>query len=142
MTFDITRASVWAGEIDVHPGALARQLAALHKAGVNLESAIVRPSASLPGTGVLFVAPLIGPQQTEAAVAVGLRKTTSIYSVRIAGPDHPGLLADVARILAESGLQITGLTAASIEGRSVHYLRFDRDADADRAVEVLGAALG
>ncbi len=137
MAFEISRTDVWAGEIDIHPGALARQLEALRKAGVNLESAIVRPAAPLSSGGVLFVAPLVGPEQTRAAEKVGLRKTASIHAVRIAGPDRPGLLAEIARLLTDANLNIAGLSAASIADRGVHYFRFECAADAVRAVEVL-----
>lgn len=142
MAFEITREEVWAGEVEDRPGGLADSLEALMRAGANLDFVIVRPSAGLPGTGVLFVAPLHGPQQTKAAEEVGLRKSATMHVLRIIGPDRPGQGAGIARALAEAGLNIGGLSAAAIEDRAIFYIRFDTDADAKRAAQVLTAKLG
>jgi hypothetical protein len=142
MAFEITRADVWAGEIEDRPGALADNLEALMRAGANLEFVIVRPSAGLPGTGVLFVAPLHGEQQTKAAEEIGLRKSATMHVLRILGPDRPGQGAGIARALAEARLNIDGLSAAAIADRCIFYLRFDTEADAKRAAQLLTAKLG
>ena len=142
MAFEITREEVWAGEVEDRPGGLADSLEALMRAGANLDFVIVRPSAGLPGTGVLFVAPLRGPQQTKAAEEIGLRKSATMHVLRIVGPDRPGQGAGIARALAEAGLNIGGLSAAAIEDRAIFYIRFDTDADAKRAAQVLTAKLG
>lgn len=141
MSFEIGRVDVWAGEVQNHPGELAKLLTALRAAGVDLESAILRPAAPLSGVGVLFVAPLIGQRQQTAAGKVGLRRTSSIHAVRIAGPDRPGLLAEIAELLAGEGINVSGLSSTAIEQRSVHYFRFEAARHADRAVEVLKSEL-
>ena len=142
MAFEITRVSVWAGEIEDRPGALAETLEVLQRAGADLEFAIVRPSAPLSGVGVLYVAPLIGREQTAAAEEAGLRKAESLDSLRVTGPDRPGLLAGMSRVLANAGINISGLSLASLGERCVVYFRFERLADTDRAAEVLARALG
>lgn len=137
MSFEVSRADVWAGEVADHPGELAKRLETLRRAGVNLESAILRPAAPLSGVGVLFIAPLVGTEQIAAAQQAGLRRTASIHAVRVAGPDRPGLLAEVAGLLSQERLNIHGLSSTAIDRRSVHYFRFECAADADRAVEIL-----
>ena len=137
MSYSITRVSVWVGEIEDHPGALADKLEALRRAGANLEFVIVRPTAPLSSLGVLFAAPLIGKKQTETAATAGLRPTESIYGLRITGPDRPGLLAEICRALGNAGINISGVSAASLEGNAIFYLRMECDADADRATQVL-----
>jgi hypothetical protein len=141
MSYSTTRVSVWVGEIEDHPGALADKLEALRRAGANLEFVIVRPTAPLSNVGVLFAAPLIGAKQTAAATAAGLRPTESIYGLRITGPDRPGLLAEICRALGNAGINISGVSAASLEGSAIFYLRMECDADADRATQVLEALL-
>jgi predicted amino acid-binding ACT domain protein len=141
MPYDISRADVWAGEVDEQPGALARTLLRLHDAGVNLESAVLRPAAPLSNAGVLFVAPLATEPEVRAAHEAGLHKTGSIHAVRIAGPDRPGLVADIARGLSEAEIHVCGLSSTAIEGRSVHYVRFASAADADQAVDLLRTQL-
>lgn len=141
MPYDISRSAVWAGELEDRPGALAAQLDALQRAGVNLETAILRPSAPLSGTGVLFVAPLLGPAQERAAEQIGMRRCESIHVVRVAGPDHPGLMSGIAHLLADSGLNISGLSGAGTGDRAILYIRFDCSPDAERAISVLQAKL-
>jgi hypothetical protein len=141
MAYEITRVTVWAGEIEDHPGALADKLEILQRAGANLEFVIVRPTAPLSNVGVLFVAPLVGAAQTAAAAAAGLRPAESIHSLRITGRDRPGLLAEISRAIGNAGLNISGASAASLEGRGVIYLRFECDADAGRAVQLITALL-
>jgi hypothetical protein len=141
MSYSITRVSVWVGEIEDHPGSLADKLEVLRRAGANLEFVIVRPAAPFSSTGVLFAAPIIGPQQTEAATAAGLRPTESLYGLRITGPDRPGLLAEICRALGSADINISGVSAASLEGNAIFYLRMECDADADRATQVLGPLL-
>lgn len=141
MPFEITHVSVWAGEIEDRPGVLAEKLEVLQRAGANLEFAIVRPSAPLSGVGVLYVAPLVGREQTAAGGAAGLRKAESLDSLRIVGPDRPGLLAGVTRLIANAGINISGLSSAALGEQCVIYVRFERPADTERATEVLARAL-
>ncbi len=142
MAFEITKVDVWAGEIEDHPGALAEKLEVLERAGVNLEFVIVRPSTGLPGTGVLFVAPLHGPQQARAAQEVNLRQAVTMYVLRVTGPDRPGVGAGIARALAEAGLNISGVSAAAINDRCLFYIRLETESDGKRAAQILTAKLG
>lgn len=142
MAFEITKADVWVGEIEDRPGALAEKLEALMRAGANLDFIIVRPATSAPTTGVLFVAPLHGPRQLKAAEEAGLKKSGNMHVLRIVGPDRPGQGAGIARTLAEAGLNINGLSAAALNDGCLLYIRFDSEADAKRAAQVLTAKLG
>jgi len=137
MPFAISRVEIWAGEIEDRPGQLAQQLECLARAGANLESVILRPAAPLSGTGVLFVAPLVGEEQERAARHIGLRETRSIRAVRVEGPDRPGLIAHLARLLADAGLNINGLSSGVAAGNGVHYLRFNTEEAAERAAALL-----
>ncbi len=142
MAFEITRVDVWAGEIEDRPGALAEKLEALQRAGANLDFVIVRPSASLPGTGVLFVAQIHGPEQTRAAEQSGLIKSHRMHVIRIVGPDRPGLGAGIARTVAQAGLNIDGLSAAAVGDQAIFYIRFATDAEARQGAQLLTKMLG
>ncbi|MEW6251534.1 MAG: ACT domain-containing protein [Planctomycetota bacterium] len=142
MAFEITRVDVWVGDIEDRPGALATKLEALMRAGADLDFIIVRPTAGTPGMGVLFVAPLRGPEQLRAAGEVGVQKSATMHVLRIAGPDRPGQAAGIARILAEAGLNMSGLSAAAINEGCLFYIRFDAEEDAKRAAQILTAKLG
>lgn len=137
MSFEITTADVWVGEVEEdRPGAVADKLETLMRAGANLEFAVLRPSADPASTaGVLVVAPLIGPEQEKAAAEAGLRG--GVHALRVVGPDRPGLIAGVTRTLADSGINVCGLWAATFGDHSVQYLSLESSADARRAAQIL-----
>jgi predicted amino acid-binding ACT domain protein len=142
MAFEISRAEVWAGDVADRPGALAEKLEALERAGANLEFVIVRPSAGIPGTGVIFIAPLHGAAQHQAAEDVGLRQSGGMHVLRIVGPDRPGLGAGISRTLAKNGLNISGLSAAAVGDHCVLYIRLASEEDVRKAAQLLTGALG
>ena len=137
MVIEIDKVDVWAGTIEDRPGGLARILDALTDAGANLEFLISRRAPEKPGTGVVFLAPLSGTAQTEAADEVGLSRAIGLHSLRIEGPDQPGFGANITWAIADAGINMRGLSAASFDSRCVVYLAFDSDADATKAREVL-----
>lgn len=138
MAFEITMVDVWTCELEDRPGALADKLETLQRAGTNLEFAIVRPSGDvMSSTGLLFVAPVVGPQQTGAATEAGLEKNASLHALRIVGPDRPGLVAGIARTLADARINIVGLWAASLAEGSALYIRLESNTEARRAAQLL-----
>ncbi len=142
MEFEVSRVDVWAGELEDRPGALASKLANLIMiAQANLEFIVARPVHDQPGHGVLFVAPLAGPEQTRAAEESGLSRAGRMHVVRLSGPDRPGLAAGIAGTLAHDDLNIVGVSAAAVDGRVLMYLRFADEKDAAAAEAVLRAEL-
>ena len=137
MALNVTRVDVWAANIDDRPGGLAEKLAAVAEAGAQLEFVISRRASDKPGTGVVFLTPLKGAAQIRAAKKVGLAKTKSLHSVRIEGPDKPGLGAQMTQSLADAGINLRGLSAAAIGKRCVVHLALDNSADATKAARIL-----
>lgn len=140
MPYEITRIDVWSAELEDHAGALADKLAAVMSVGANLDFVIVRPTAEKPGRGVLFLAPLIGREQTDAAAGAGISKA-NIHALRIIGPDRPGLTAGIAKTLADAKINIAGLSGAGLADKSLFYIRFASAEDLGKATEVLAAKL-
>lgn len=141
MAYEISKVDVWVGTIEERPGGLAEKLEALSNAGTNLEFIISRRAPDKPGTGVFFAAPLRGAAQTRAAREAGLSKASSLCSLRLEGPDKPGLGAKIARVVGDAGINMRGLSAASLGRRCVVYLAFDSSADANRASRALKKTL-
>jgi hypothetical protein len=137
MKLKATRVDVWAASIKDRPGGLAGKLAALAEAGANLEFVVARRAPDKPGTGVVFVAPVTGGRRTRAARKAGFSKALGLHSVRVEGPDKPGLGARMSQVLADAGLNLRGLSAAAIGKRFVAYLAFDAAKDSAKAVGVL-----
>lgn len=141
MAYRITREDVWAGEIEDRSGGLAEKLEQVSKAEANLEFLIARRAAEKPGTGVVFMAPLRGEASARAARQAGLTQWTSSLTLRIEGPDRPGLAALVASTVAGLDISMRGVSGAKLSDRSVFYLAFDSPEDAGNALEALNEAL-
>ena len=137
MALNVTRADVWAASIEDRPGGLAEKLAALAEAGAQLEFVIARRASERPGTGVVFLTPLKGSAQIGAAKKAGFEKTKSLHSLRVEGPDQPGLGAKMTQVLAQAGINLRGLSAAAIGPRCVVHLALDSTADATKAARLL-----
>ena len=137
MKLKVTRTDVLAATIQDRPGGLAAKLAALSKAGANLESVVARRSPDRPGKGVVFVTPIKGPAKLRAARKAGFKKLPKMHSVRIEGPDRKGVGARITTALAKAGINLRGLSAAAINKRFVAYLSCDTAAGAAKAVRIL-----
>jgi len=137
MALEVTQVEVWAASIDDQPGGLADKLEALATAGANLEFVIARRAPEKPGTGVVFVTPIEDAAEISAAKAAGFSQTESLHSVRAAGPDAPGRGVQITKALAGAGINLRGLSAASMGGQCVVHLALDSGADAAKAEEIL-----
>ena len=137
MALTMTRVNVWAATIEDRPGGLAEKLAPLADAGVNLEFVIARRQASKPGAGGVFCPPIQGASQAGAARKAGFKKTASLHSVRVEGPDKRGQGAKITQALAAAGISLRGLSAAAIGRKFVAHLALDTSADAAKAIRAL-----
>ena len=137
MRLDVTRVDLWVAGIEDKPGGVAKKLAALAEKGANLEFVIARRVSEKPDTGVVFVTPVKGAAQIRAAKKAGFVKTERVRSVRIEGPDKPGLGAFLTQKLAEAGINLRGLSSIVLGRRFVLYLALDDPAEATRAMRLL-----
>ena len=137
MALKITRVQVWTAGMKDKPGGLAGKLAALARAGASLEFIFARRAAEQPGGGIVFLAPLKGATQIRAAKAVGFESSKRIHTVRVAGPDKPGLAAKLTQKVAAAGLNLRGLSAMAVNKRGVMYLAVDSAAAAAAAARAL-----
>ena len=137
MALKVERVDTWAAPLVDKPGGLAAKLSALAGAGVNLEFVIARRAPDKPGRGVVFVTPIKGAAGFRAARQAGFKKTASLHTVRIEGPDQKGRGASIARALAEAGLNLRGLSAAAIGKKFVTHIALDKAADAAKAARLL-----
>jgi hypothetical protein len=141
MAYSVKKVDVWAGEIADRPGGLASTLAAMNKAGANIEFVVARRAPEKPGTGVVFLTPIRGGKQKTVAQQAGLATSESLHSVRVEGPDRAGLGAKMTDALAAAGINLRGISAAALGRRAVSYLAFDSATDLDAAVRILKKAL-
>jgi hypothetical protein len=140
MAFKVNKVDVWAGDMMNRPGMLARVLEALRNAGADLEFVIARRVTGT--TSRVFLAPVRGKKQTDAAADVGLAPAKGLYGVRVEGPDRPGLGAELTRKIADAGINLRGLSAASMGNKSVTYIAFENEADAKNGMRILKRVAG
>ena len=140
MAYTVSKVEIWTGEIEDQVGGLAGKLEPLANAGADLEVVIARRQPDRPGKGVVFVGPVPGAKARQAATAAGLSKAGNMAALRVEGPNKAGAGYRLTRALADSGLNLRGLSAAVLGSKFVAYLAFDSDGDADKASRLLRAA--
>lgn len=141
MLLNITRVDKWKATIDDVPGAISEKLEGLARAGADLEYVTARRTPEQPGKGALFVSPLATPALVEAAERLGFVRSTAAQTLRIEGPDQPGVAFLMCRALAAANINLRGMAASRQGPRFLAFLSFDSDADAERAMEVLNRPL-
>jgi len=139
MPLQIRRVQVWSGEISDRPGAAAAKLAYLSKAGADLEFLFTRPNPARPGTSILFLAPIIGPEQMQAARAADLGPAVDVAMLCIEGANHSGIGYQIMSSLAVAGINLRGIAVSCIAERFAAYLAFDDADTATLAVQVIAA---
>jgi len=137
MAMKATRVDTWAATIKDQPGGLSAKLAVLAVAKVNLEFIIARRSAEKPGTGVVFVTPITGAAGLAAAKKGGFKKSASMHTVRIEGPQKAGQGAVMTGALADAGINLRGFSAAAIGTKFVAHVAVDTAAAATKAMKVI-----
>ena len=140
MDLTVERVEVWAAMIDDKPGSLAKTLTGLREAGADLHFILARRAPEEPGQAVVFVTPLQGDAELEAAATLGFNLTASVHAVRVEGENRPGIAAELTALLAAAGLNLRGFSAAVLGTLFVLYLGLDSAADAATAASILQQA--
>ena len=142
MSLTVTKIDVWAAEIEDKPGGLAKLLGALAGAGADLECVVARRDPSKAGKGVVFLTPVEGANVRKAAKAEGLGPAEKLATLKVEGYDAPGLGFRITSTIADSGVNLRGVSGAVVGRKFVVYLGFDGKADADKAARALNALAG
>ena len=136
----VNRVDVWTASIADQPGGLSKTLKGVYEAGADLDFVIARRAPDKPGTGAVFITPIRGDREIEAASTLGFNLTSSVDSVRVEGDNVPGAAVNIADLIANADINIRGFSAAVIGPRYIAYIGFDNAADADRAAKILQEA--
>lgn len=135
MAYKVESMEVWSGTLEDEPGSLARKLAPLSAAGINLEFVLARRDK--PGSGLWFAAPIKGVNGARTAKAVGLKKDALLGALRIIGPDKKGLGQEITEALANARINLRAVSAATVGGTSVLWFAFDGKKDSGKARQIL-----
>ena len=103
---------------------------------------IARRDPSNAGKGVAFLTPVKGANVRKAAKAEGLAPAEKLATLKVEGNDAPGLGFRITSAIADSGVNLRGLSGTVVGRKFVVYLGFDGNADADKAARALRALAG
>ena len=137
MSFRLDRVHVWSCEVPDQPGGVATKLAALAAAGENLEYVGTSRLPEKPGFGILYIAPVTGPDQVRAAKSVGMHEVKTPVIIRVEGDNKAGLAHRLTHEWAVAGISFQGLTMTVLGDKFVGYAAFDNSDDANKAATIL-----
>ena len=139
MDLIVEQVEVGAASIPDKPGGLATVLTTLRDAGADLQWIIARRSPDRLGEGVVFITPLQGDHEMQAAAVAGFNVSQKQHCVRVTGRNQPGIAAALTEDLAEAGINLRGFSAAAIDSQFVAYIAVDSQEAVDKAMAVLKA---
>ena len=133
MTFKVTRAYVLAAELEDEPGGLVLRLKALADSGANLDCIVARRRPDKKGGGVVYVSTTNIKRLYKDAGEAGFVETPSAPTLKIEGPDRPGLGAELAKVIGDAKVSMNGLTATTTGHRFTCFIGFDTESDLESA---------
>lgn len=140
MNLIVERVEVWAANIEDKPGGLANTLSGLREVGADLNFILARRAPESPGKSVVYVTPLSGDAELEAAATLGFNLTASVHSVRVEGENSPGTAAKLTSLLAAKGINLRGFSAAVLGTQFILYIGLDSAEDAAKVIDILRQA--
>jgi hypothetical protein len=140
MPASVSKIDVWTGEMDDRPGTLDEKLQPLAAAGADLTFLVARPQPDRPGRSVVFLGPIKGGKQTKAAEAAGLVPAPTLAALHFEGPNKPGSASKVTHALAQAGINLRGLLAATIGTKFMLLIAFHSEMDAEQGLKVIKAS--
>lgn len=137
MALEIRKVQVWSGEVVDLLGAAAAKLEHLANAGADLQFVFTRPHPQFQEAGVIFLAPILGAQQINAAREIGLQPAPDVTMLYIQGPNRAGIGFQLMSQLAVAGIAMQGMSFSAAGQKFGAYLAFNNTDDATTAVQVL-----
>jgi hypothetical protein len=137
MGLQMRKVQVWSGVVPDRAGAAAAKLELLARTGANLSFVFTRPHPQRPDAVVLFLAPIIGPEQAQAAQQAGLAPAPDVTMLCLEGENRAGIGYEIMSHLAVAGINLRGLSISAVGERFAAYLAFDSPDTAALAVQVL-----
>lgn len=137
MAIAVKRIKLWHTEVENQPGVLAGVLEPLAAAGADLEMLMATSFPGDAGLASVGVFPVTGRKAIAAATAAGFSAAPVISSLLVTGDNKVGLGRQLARTLADAGINI-GLMMALVVGRNFSAVfGFESEADARKAALLL-----
>ncbi len=132
----VRRVDYFAVSVPNKPGEAARILTALEQSGINLTGFSGFPEGRRAQMDFIAADPAAFKSAAkQAGLSIGAKKTGFI----VQGEDRPGAVAELARKLAEAGINITSMQAVCAGENRYGGLLWVKPEDVRKAAKVLGA---
>jgi hypothetical protein len=132
MSISVKAITLSRAETDDRPGLLADTLAPLAEAGNDLRIVMGYKMAGQTGRAVLELFPVKGKRATAAAAAAGLA-ASGISTLLVEGDDRRGLGHDLAKAIADAGVDVHFLVAQVVGRKFSAVIGFGSVEDARKA---------
>lgn len=139
--FTIKKFPIWSVEIDDVAGSTTGLFKILADAGADIEFSLSRPLGDKPGKAILFLAPIKGKKQEEAARRADFVQRKDVIGVQVQGPSRVGGNFRLTAALSHENLPIRALVTTVDGQRFTTVFAFKNEDDADAAVKVLHKVL-
>ena len=139
MALTVKKITLWRKEVAHQAGALASVLKPLAQTGANLRLVMGYAIPGEAGRAAIEVFPVTGRKATAAASAAGV-SASPIACLLVEGDDRAGLGADMARAIADAGVNISFMVAETIGRKFSAVFGFHSDPDAATASKAIKSA--
>ena len=139
MAVKVKAITLWRREVENKPGALARTLEPLARAGADLGVVMAYRYPGEEQTAAIELYPVSGKRAAAAAQAARLT-ATSIPTLLVEGDSRPGQAHSVTQAIAGAGINLTFFLAQVIGKKYSAILGFETEADARRASSLIKRA--
>ncbi len=140
--FTIKKFSIWSTEIDDVAGATTGLFKVLADAGVDVHFALGRPQGEQAGKALLFISPIEGKDQEEAARKADFVPRPDVVGVQVDGPNRKGGNFKLTAALAHADLTVRALVTTVNGERFTAVFALKSDADAEAAIKILHKVVG
>ncbi|OGR90773.1 MAG: hypothetical protein A2992_02935 [Elusimicrobia bacterium RIFCSPLOWO2_01_FULL_59_12] len=135
--FTIKKFSMWSVEIDDVVGATTGLFKVLADAGADIEFSLCRPLGEKPGKAILFLAPIKGKKQEDAAKRADFVMRPDVVGVQVQGPSRVGGNFRLTAALEHANLSVRALVTTVDGDRFTTIFALKSDTDAELAMKVL-----
>lgn len=139
MAVSVKVITLWRREVENRPGALARTLEPLARAGADLKVVMAYRYPGEEQKAAIELYAVSGKKAATAAQAAGLA-ATSIPTLLVEGDNRAGQAHAATRAIADAGINLTFFIAQVIGKKYSAILGFETEADAKRASSLVKKA--
>ena len=141
MALTVKKITLWRIEVENNPGVLANILGPLAGAGADLHVVMGYRFHGNENKAAIEVYPITGKKARTAAQGVGLSEST-IPTLLAEGDNRSGLGYEIAKAIADAGINVGFLVAQVIGRRYSAVIGFESDADLRSAAGLIKKATG